>query len=104
MNKELVLREHLAVERTKLGNERMLLAYIRTGLYFLVAGSALGELIETRFWNVMDVPIILVGLAIVLAGVFRFLRVMRVIERARHNIGEASEAFVKAARGESAAL
>lgn len=104
MNKELVLREHLAIERTKLGNERTLLAYIRTGLYFVVAGSTLGELIATRFWNVMDVPIVLVGVGIVIAGVIRFLSVKRMIERARHNIGESSEAFIKVARGESTAL
>lgn len=102
MNKELVLREHLAIERTKLGNERTLLAYIRTGLYFLVAGSTLGEFIETRFWDVMGWPIVLVGLGVVVAGIIRFLNVKRVIERARHNIGESSEAFIKAARGESA--
>ena len=82
MNKELVLREHLAIERTKLGNERTLLAYIRTGLYFVVAGSTLGELIGTRFWNVMDVPIVLVGFGIVIAGIMRFLSVKRMIERA----------------------
>lgn len=35
MNKDLVLREYLAIERTKLANETTLLAYIRTGLYFL---------------------------------------------------------------------
>lgn len=39
MNKDLVLREYLAIERTKLANERTLLTYIRTGLYFLVAAQ-----------------------------------------------------------------
>ena len=101
MNKELVLREHLAIERTKLGNERTLLAYIRTALYFLVAGSTLGELVQTPFWNVMEIPVMLVGVVIVVAGVIRFISVKRMIERARHNIGESSEAFIKAARGES---
>ena len=52
----------------------------------------------------MDVPIVLVGVGIVIAGVIRFLSVKRMIERARHNIGESSEAFIKVARGESAAL
>lgn len=42
MNKDLVLREHLAFERTKLANETTLQAYFRTGIYFLVAGSTVG--------------------------------------------------------------
>lgn len=38
------LREHLALERTKLSNERTLLSYIRTSLYLLIGGIALLEL------------------------------------------------------------
>lgn len=49
MNTDLILREHLAIERTRLANETTLLAYIRTGLYFLVAGSTLGQIVETTF-------------------------------------------------------
>ncbi len=35
---EIILRDHLALERTKLANERTLLSYIRTSLYLLLAG------------------------------------------------------------------
>lgn len=58
MNKDLVLREYLAIERTKLANETTLLAYIRTGLYFLVAGSTLGHIISTPFWTIFGTPLI----------------------------------------------
>ncbi|MEX2235259.1 MAG: hypothetical protein WD824_24055 [Cyclobacteriaceae bacterium] len=43
-----------------------MLAYIRTGLYFLVAGSTLGHLVESEFWNIVDTPLILIGLVIML--------------------------------------
>jgi len=66
MNKDLVLREYLAIERTRLANETALLAYIRTGLYFLVAGSTLGHLIESDFWIIAGTPLILVGFAIMM--------------------------------------
>ncbi|MFZ0489038.1 MAG: DUF202 domain-containing protein [Salegentibacter sp.] len=36
-----LLREHLALERTKLANERTLLSYIRASLYLLLGGLAL---------------------------------------------------------------
>lgn len=37
-DKVLILRDHLALERTKLANVRTLFAYIRTSLYLLTAG------------------------------------------------------------------
>ena len=36
---ELILRDHLALDRTRLANERTLLAYLRTSLMLLVAGA-----------------------------------------------------------------
>lgn len=99
MNKDLVLREYLAIERTKLANERTLLTYIRTGLYFLVAGSTLGHLIDTAFWNRMGVPIIVVGAIITALGVVRFIRVNRQITRSKRHVGNASMEFINAIKG-----
>ena len=100
MNKDLVLREYLAIERTKLANERTLLTYIRTGLYFLVAGSTLGHLIETAFWDLMGSPLIVVGLLITTFGAMRYLRVRREIQNTRKNVGNASIEFIRSVKGE----
>lgn len=100
MNKDLVLREYLAIERTRLSNETTLLAYIRTGLYFIVAGSTLGHLIDTIFWNVAGLPLIFIGVIIMALGIFRFRKVRKEIESSRANIGNSSENFIRAARGE----
>ncbi len=96
MNKDLVLREYLAIERTKLANETTLLAYIRTGLYFLVAGSTLGHLIVSDFWKIIGTPMIVIGLLIMLLGIVRYLRLRKSIEVSKRNIGNSSEAFIKA--------
>ncbi len=79
----------------KLSNERTLLTYIRTGLYFLVAGSTLGHLIDTAFWNMMGTPVILVGVAITALGVVRFIRVRREIKETRQHVGNASMEFIR---------
>jgi putative membrane protein len=100
MNKDLVLREFLAIERTKLANETTLLAYIRTGLYFLVAGSTLGHLIESNFWRIADVPLIIIGLIIMLLGLIRYFRLRKSIEASKKNIGNSSEAFIRSVLGE----
>lgn len=98
MNKDLVLREYLAIERTKLANETTLLAYIRTGLYFLVAGSTLGQIISTDFWQIAGTPLIVIGLLIMMFGVIRYLRLKKAIDRSRANVGNSSEAFIRSIR------
>lgn len=98
MNKDLVLREYLAIERTKLANETTLLAYIRTGLYFVVAGSTLGHLIDSLFWELTGWPLIIIGAFIMLTGIINYKRVRKRIEASRQSIGNSSEAFIKAVR------
>jgi putative membrane protein len=95
MNKDLVLREYLAIERTRMANETTLLAYIRTGLYFLVAGSTLGHLVETEFWDMVGTPLSGIGLIIMTLGAFRYIRVKRSIDASKKNIGNSSEAFIR---------
>lgn len=99
MNKDLVLREYLALERTKLANERTLLTYIRTGLYFLIAGSTLGHFVDTAFWNILGTPLIVAGLVIALLGAIRYARVSRAIKRSRKHIGNASIEFIRQVKG-----
>ena len=99
MNKDLVLREYLAIERTRLANETTLLAYIRTGLYFLVAGSTLGHVIDSKFWKILDMPIVGVGLAIMLLGIIRYYRLRKSIDASKKNVGNSSEAFIKSVIG-----
>lgn len=43
IEQELIIRDYLARQRTSLANDRTLLSYIRTSLYFLVSGTALFE-------------------------------------------------------------
>jgi putative membrane protein len=94
-----VLREYLAIERTRLANETTLLAYIRTGLYFLVAGSTLGHLLTTQFWKILGTPLILVGLAIMILGIVRYIRLRKSIESSRSNVGNSSEEFIRSIKG-----
>jgi len=99
INKDLILREHLAIERTKLANETTLLAYTRTGLYFLVAGSTLGHIIQSTFWQIVEFPLIIIGMGLMIAGFIRFLLVRQLIRRTRKEIGEASDEFISLVRG-----
>lgn len=41
LKEEIILRDFLSLERTRLANERTFLSYIRTSLYLIVGGFAL---------------------------------------------------------------
>jgi putative membrane protein len=78
------------------------LTYIRTGLYFLIAGSTLGHFVHTTFWNILGTPLIVAGLVIALLGAVRFVRVGRAIAQSRKHIGNASIEFIRQVKGSDA--
>lgn len=69
-NKEaIILRDHLAMERTKLANERTLLSYLRTSLYLVLGGIAflgmknLEELRNLGYFSLgLSVVLLIIGL------------------------------------------
>ncbi len=71
---QIILRDFLALERTKLANERTLLSYIRASLYLLLGGIAILQL--EGFTNIKVVGYISLGLTVVLLiiGISRYMR------------------------------
>ena len=72
---EIILRDYLALERTKLANERTLLAYIRSSLYMILGGIAFLQLkdFEGSRW----VGYVTLGISVVLLciGLYRYLQI-----------------------------
>jgi len=79
---KLILRDHLALDRTRLANERTFLAYVRTAMMFLLAGGTV-----IKFFGDSDLAVMsgwaLLGLGAVVGifGVGRFLKMRRHINR-----------------------
>lgn len=69
-NKELVLRESLAIQRTKMANQTTLLSFIRTALYFLVAGLSIENLITISNSLFFEIFFFSSSLALVGIGLF----------------------------------
>jgi putative membrane protein len=69
---EIILRDYLALERTKLANERTLLSYIRSSLYLLLGGVAIIQL--EGFEGIKFIGYVSLSLTIllVLIGIYRF--------------------------------
>lgn len=49
INKDLILREKLAIERTDMAIDRTLLSFIRTSLYFAIAGMTVNSLLKVSY-------------------------------------------------------
>jgi len=74
----MILRDHLARDRTALANERTLLAYIRTAIALLAAGGTLLRF----FWSsplirALGILLIAVGAATSALGAWRFRTISR---------------------------
>ena len=72
-NKEkIILRDYLALERTRLANERTLFSYIRTSLYLLLGGIALFQI--TGFERIKWLGYVSLALSVIILiiGIFKF--------------------------------
>lgn len=84
---QIILRDYLALERTRLANERTLLSYIRTSLYMLLGGIAFLQMTEFREIQWLGyVSLGISGVSLVV-GISRYLvinvRLKRYYEEAR---------------------
>lgn len=78
---QLILRDHLALVRTRLANERTLLSYIRSALYLLIGGIALLglETYEELHW-LGNVSLVLCVIFVVV-GLYRYHTLRRQLDR-----------------------
>ncbi|MEP3390105.1 MAG: DUF202 domain-containing protein [Reichenbachiella sp.] len=73
----MILRDYLAVDRTKLANLRTLLAFVRTSLYLVVSGLAILKVKE--LYQLIPIAYLLIGSSLIalaagLTSYFRFRR------------------------------
>ncbi|MEX0611820.1 MAG: DUF202 domain-containing protein [Pirellulales bacterium] len=79
---EFILRDHLALDRTRLANERTLLAYVRTALMLLVAGATAVKFVgETPSVVVTGWVFVVLGVFVAVLGTRRFVTMRRAINR-----------------------
>jgi len=78
VTEEIILRDHLALERTKLANERTLLSYVRTSLYLLLGGIAF-----LGMGDLQKVGYVSLGLSalLVIIGIYRFRQLSKHLKR-----------------------
>ncbi|WP_143961491.1 YidH family protein [Litoribacter populi] len=73
----LIIRDYLARQRTRMANERTLLSYIRTSLYFLVSGTALVKVEDLANISSFGYFSFAISIVLIIVGFFNFFRVRR---------------------------
>ncbi len=85
MNKDLILREKLALQRTILANQSTFLAFLRTAMYFLVAGISINNLTTLKYGNLVEIAFIIVSIILLVVGVYNYKKQkIKIIESEKH--------------------
>ncbi|PDS22669.1 DUF202 domain-containing protein [Flavobacterium branchiophilum] len=88
INKDLILREQLAIQRTHLANQSTFLAFLRTAMYFLMAGLTLHNLMKINNSYLIEVPLFALAFLLLLFGIFNYFKHKKNIISSQKHIGK----------------
>ena len=85
LKEELILRDHLAIDRTTLSNESTLLAYIRTSLAVIAAGATLIHFFDGVWIKVFGGFLVIFGITIIVVGIVRYKKMQKSINQIKRS-------------------
>ena len=88
INKDLILRERLALQRTVLANQSTFLAFIRTSMYFLIAGLSLKNVLKIENSIVIEIALFSTSVIIFIIGIFNYFKHKKSILENKKHIGD----------------
>ncbi|MBA6151975.1 DUF202 domain-containing protein [Gelidibacter gilvus] len=84
-DQEVILRDYLAIERTRLANERTLLSYIRSSLYLMLGGIAFFQLKNFPDFKYLAVLSLVFSAIFFIIGIYRFTLLKKSLKRLYYN-------------------
>ncbi|WP_396137240.1 DUF202 domain-containing protein [Flavobacterium sp.] len=88
INKDLILRERLALQRTVLANQSTFLAFLRTSMYFLIAGLSLKNVLKIENSIVIEIALFSTSVIIFIIGIFNYFKHKKSILENKKHIGD----------------
>lgn len=88
LNKDLILRERLALQRTILANQSTFLAFLRTSMYFFIAGLSLESLLKIEHNFIIEMFFFISSFVIFCIGVFNYFKHKKMILDNEKHIGD----------------
>ena len=95
IKKELVLREKLALQRTVLANQTTLLAFIRTSMYFLVAGLSVDNILILNYGFVIVYAFYIISVILLILGFINYFVQKSKIQKSKIHIGNYQSEYDK---------
>jgi putative membrane protein len=95
MNKDLILREKLALQRTMLANQSTLLSFIRTSMYFLVAGISINNLTTVELGQIIEIVFIVISVILLTVGLVNYFAQKGKIAESERHIGDYRMDYLK---------
>jgi len=87
MNKDLILRERLAIERTDMAIDRTFLSFIRTSLYFAIAGWTVMNLVEVKYGFWLGLLFWIGSGLLLVIGIYKSIQQKKRLKESRKHIG-----------------
>ena len=88
INKDLILRERLALQRTILANQTTFLAFLRTAMYFSIAGLSTRNLLKIENSILIEVTFYLISFIILTIGVLNYFKHKKIISENEKHVGD----------------
>jgi putative membrane protein len=88
LNKDLILRERLAIQRTKMANQTTLLSFVRTALYFLIAGLSIRSLLQLENSVLFEIIFFIASFGLFVTGVMNYFRQNKMINDSEKHVGD----------------
>lgn len=88
LNKDLILRERLAMERTDMAIDRTFLSFLRTSLYFAIAGMTVNSILKAYYGWWVEILFWAIGIIILFVGVIKFFKQKKKLKENEKHIGD----------------
>ena len=94
INKDLILRERLALQRTNLANQSTFLAFLRTAMYFVMAGLTIRNLFTSGEHRVIEFAFYGIAGLVIIAGITNFITHRKMIQKSQIHIGHFKDDYI----------
>ncbi len=95
INKDLILREKLALQRTKLANQTTFLAFLRTSMYFMIAGLSIHNVFQLHDKDVLEIFMYAISFFMLVIGIINYFVHKNRIIKCELNIGNFQSEYYK---------
>lgn len=88
INLDLILRERLALQRTVLATQSTFLEFLRSEMYFLIAGLSLKNVLKIENSSIIKIVLFLVSGSIFIIGIVNYFKHKKSILENKKHIGD----------------